>query len=92
VLIGGLPTWYLFTQNKIRWLKMSKTYWCKISKLEDKLENQDTTFIIKYIKELKKHNLLTRDMLAAIPRATMNDLSSWNLLHELAGKENLNVD
>lgn len=71
---------------------MSKTYWCKISKLEDKLENQDTTFIIKYIKELKKHNLLTRDMLAAIPRATMNDLSAWNLLHELAGKENLNVD
>jgi hypothetical protein len=71
---------------------MSKTYWNKISKLEDKLENQDTTFITKYIEELKKHNLLTRHMLSAIACATIDDLPAWNLLHELAGKENLDVD
>lgn len=62
-----------------------ETYWGFISKLEDKLEDQDTDFIISYIMKLKKRKLLNRYMLTALADSGLSQNETWATLHELAG-------
>jgi hypothetical protein len=69
------------------------TYWKEISRLEESIErNQDISFTVKLLEELKKGKLLTSNLLSSILNScqTMdvdNSYKAWDILHELAAKE-----